>query len=279
MDRKPDPGQAERVGRELAASLSLERPIAFLDLETTGTDTRADRIVEISIVRVEPDGTVRERTELIDPGMSIPAASTAIHGISDDDVATAPTLLDIGGELLDLLSGCDLAGYNVLNFDLPVLKVEFRRVGLRFDWENAAVVDAFAIFRRQERRDLGAAYRFYVGGEMPYAHAAAGDVLATMEVLGGQLRRYDDLPRDPAAMQGFCREPDWVDDDGKFRWRDGEVVFGFGKHIGKPLVHVVNADSDYLSWMLGADFAVSTKSLVEDALRGIYPVPPADLVP
>lgn len=193
---------------ELARRLELEQALVFLDLETTGLDPARDRIVELAVARVETDGRVTELTSLVDPGVQIPRPSARVHGIRDEDVRGAPTFPELAGRLARLLRGADAAGYNVERFDLPLLRAELRRAGLSEDWADCRVVDACGIFKRMERRDLSAAYRFYRGGEPAAPHTAAGDVAATMEVLIGQLDRYPDMPRTVDHLDAFWRPPE-----------------------------------------------------------------------
>lgn len=196
-----------RTAAELARALGLATPLVFLDLETTGLDPAADRIVELSLVRVEPDGAVEPLSTLVDPGVPVPLASSAVHGIVDADLGGAPTLPELASRVARTLRGADLAGYNLVRFDLPLLRAEMARAGIPLAIDEARVIDASVIFRRMERRDLEAAYRFYVGGEPGGAHTAAGDVAATMEVLLGQLRRYPELPRRVDELAVFCEPP------------------------------------------------------------------------
>lgn len=193
------------LARELAQELGLERPLVALDLESTGLDPRADRIVEISLARIEPGGDVESLNTLVFPGLPMPPGAERIHGISDADVAEAPTFADVAAKVARLLRGADLAGYNLLRFDLPLLSAELNRAGLSLEREGRRIVDACAVFKRKERRNLAAAYRFYCGRDLRDPHTAAGDVIATLEVLAGQLRRYSDLPRDVDGLDWFAR--------------------------------------------------------------------------
>lgn len=203
---RPRPGAPDVAGaaRALARALSLSTPLVFLDLETTGLDPRTDRVVELSLARVDPGGRVDTLSTLVDPGVPVPPATSAIHGIADPDVRGAPTLAELASRVARRLRGADLAGYNLSRFDLPLLRAELSRSGIDVVWDGARVIDASVIFRRMERRNLEAAYRFYVGGPLPSAHTAAGDVAATMEVLVAQLQRYPELPRQVAELAVFC---------------------------------------------------------------------------
>ena len=274
IGRDLEAGRLQAVAERLLHSMGLRRPLAFLDLEATGIDTRNDRVLELSIARVEPDGKLEFRSWLINPGRKIPPASTRIHGISDAEVATAPSFGDISNEVATLMEDCDLGGYNLRRFDLPMLRAEFSRCGRGFDWEKVNVIDVYTIFCKRERRDLSSAYRFYCDRQMSSAHSAAADMLVSMEVLAGQFSRYDDLPREAALLQEFCRDPEWADNDGRLLWRAGELVFAFGKHAGTRLATVATKDRDYLYWMLDSDFPPSTVKLIEGALEGRIPPPP-----
>jgi DNA polymerase-3 subunit epsilon len=252
------------------AELELTRPIICFDLETTGVDPGTDRIVQISILRVEPDGSREVRTRKINPERPIPAEATAVHGIRDEDVADAPTFRRVARGLLDLLEGADLAGFNVARFDIPLLEREFRDCGLTLGLERRRIVDAMAIFHRMEPRDLSAATRFYLGREHIGAHDAEADVAASFDVLEAQLERYEELPRSVEALDAWIRRiPDnAADQSGKFVHEGGRVVFNFGKHKGKPLSEVAATAPDYLQWILGTDFPEDAKRFVREALDG-----------
>ena len=254
-------------------NLRLDRPLVVFDLETTGTDPATDRIVEISGLRIAPDGTRQVKTRRLDPERPIPAGATAVHGITDDDVRGAPTFRQIARSLLEWLDGADLAGFNILRFDVPLLEREFRDCGLDLALAGRRVLDAMAVFHRKEPRDLTAAVRFYLAREHAAAHSAEADVEAAAEVLDAQLARYPDLPRGAAELHAWMRggRPDGVDSRGKFVWRDGEAVFAFGKHQGAPLRQVAAEARDYLEWILGTDFPEDAKGIVAAALRGRFP--------
>lgn len=256
--------------------LQLQRPLVFFDLETTGIEVQQDRIVEICVIKVMPDGERLSRSRRINPEMPIPPEATAIHGITDQDVADQPTFRQVARSLYDFLADCDLAGYNIIRFDVPLLVEEFKRVDMDFSVENRNLVDACVIFHRKESRDLAAALRFYCNEEHVDAHGAESDVLATIKVLEGQLERYDDLPADAAALAEFCnqRKSDWVDRDGKLRWRNGEVVLAFGRQKGTSLRELAENNSGYLSWIVGSNFSTEIKQIVAAALEGNFPTPP-----
>jgi DNA polymerase-3 subunit epsilon len=247
------------------AHLILGRPLVVLDAETTGLDPQADRIVELAVLRVGPGGSRDALTLRFDPGVPIPPAATAVHGITDEDVAGAPRFAELAADLLAFLGGCDLAGFGLKRFDLPLLCAEFRRAGLSLPLAGRAVLDVLEIYHARHPRTLAAAVRRYCGREHAGAHGAGADVVATAEVLDSMLGHYGDLPRWPAELHRHLR-PDAVDVAGNFRLVDGEVRFAFGRHRGRPLGAVAEAAPDYLRWMLKAGFLDDAKGLVRDAL-------------
>jgi DNA polymerase-3 subunit epsilon len=250
-------------------NLPLERPLIFFDLETTGVDPRSDRIVEIGLIRLSPDGSREVRTRRINPECPIPAGASAVHGIHDADVKDEPTFRQIARGLLEWLEGADLAGFNVRRFDLPLLDREFRDCGLDLGASARKVVDAMTIFHRKERRDLTAAVKFYLDREFEDAHSAEADIQATMDILDAQLGRYDDLPRSVDELDVWTHPVrDAVDSAGKFVRRNDEVVFAFGKHQGRPLKDVAEKERGYLEWIVGTDFPDDAKTLVRQALSG-----------
>lgn len=256
--------------------LQLTRSLALFDLETTGTDPRSDRIVEVCVVRIEPDGRREARTRRLNPERPIPPGATAVHGITDADVADEPTFRQVARSLLDFLADADLGGFNVGRFDVPLLDREFRDCGMDLGLADRRVVDAMTIFHRKEPRDLSAAVRFYLGRDHDGAHAAEADVMATLDVLDAQLERYDDLPRTVDELDAWSRRvpPGAVDSAGKFVWVAGEVAFAFGKHQGVALREVLRRAPDYLDWILQSDFPPDAKRVVQDAREGRWPEPP-----
>jgi DNA polymerase-3 subunit epsilon len=247
-------------------NITLERPLAVLDLETTGTDAQKDRIIEISVLKLLPDGQPQHRTRRLNPGIPIPAAATAIHRITDADVAGEPRFEQVAAGLLAFLDGCDLCGFNLKQFDLRLLYAEFSRAGRTLTLEGRAILDPMEIFHRQEPRDLAAAVRTYLGREHDAGHSAAADVLATALVLDAMLARYPDLPRSVAGLHQHFTDADDVGSDGFFRRVEDTVRFVKGKHRGLSLAAVAIASPDYLEWMLGQDFFPDTKAVVRDAM-------------
>ncbi len=234
--------------------IELDRPLIFLDLETTGLSISEDRIIELAIMRLSPQGDVLERVRRFNPGIPIPEEAFAVHGISDEDVAGEAPFAARAKALHELLDPCDLAGFNIRRFDVPMLLAEFRRAGIDFDVRSRKLIDVQLIFHHQEPRDLSAAARFYLEREHQEAHTAIGDIRTTAAVLAAQLDRYEDVPNDLAGLHDYC------DTIRKFetaleRWfgeRDGGLVFRRGKHRGEALDQVALEKPDYLHWMLGA---------------------------
>ena len=247
--------------------LTLDRPLVVFDLETTGTDPAQDRIVEIGVLRIEPDGERLLRTRRINPERAIPQEASAVHGIHDEDVRDEPTFKQVARSLLDLLEGADLAGFNVRRFDVPLLDREMRDCGLDLGLGGRRIVDAMTIFHRKEPRDLSAAVRFYLGREHEGAHGAEVDLTATLDVLEAQLERYEDLPRSVEELDVWTKpRPDAIDEAGKFVRRGDDVVFAFGKHKGRSLRDVAGQAPNYLDWILGSDFPEDAKQLVREVL-------------
>ena len=245
--------------------LKLKRPIVFLDLETTGVDPAKDRIVEISLVKVQPDGSKEVKTRRINPGMPIPPESTAIHGIADDDVKDEPRFEQIAKSLAAYMEGCDLAGYNSNRFDIPVLAEEFLRAGVDVDLKKRRFIDVQNIFHKMEQRTLVAAYRFYCDRELEGAHSAEADTLATYEVLKAQLDRYDNLENDIDFLAEFSTRNESADYAGRILYNEkGEEVFGFGKYRGRSVAEVFRAEPSYYAWMMNGDFPLYTKKVITE---------------
>ena len=241
--------------------LKLKRPIVFLDLETTGVDPAKDRIVEISLVKVQPDGSKEVKTRRINPGMPIPPESTAIHGIADDDVKDEPRFEQIAKSLAAYMEGCDLAGYNSNRFDIPVLAEEFLRAGVDVDLKKRRFIDVQNIFHKKEQRTLVAAYKFYCDKNLEDAHTAEADTRATYEVLKAQLDRYSDLQNDIAFLADYSSFSKNVDFAGRMVYDDNGVeVFNFGKYKGMSVAEVLKKDPGYYSWILNSDFTLNTKA-------------------
>lgn len=241
--------------------LNLQRPIVFFDLETTGVQITRDRIVEISILKISPDGERETKTRRINPEMPIPAEASAVHGITDADVADCPTFAQVARSLYAWLEGCDIAGFNSNRFDVPMLVEEFLRAGVAVDFDDRHFVDVQTIFHKMERRTLEAAYKFYCDKTLENAHSAEADTLATFEVLEAQLDRYpDDLKNDIPALAEFSTHGRRVDFAGSLAYNDkDEIVINFGKYKGVPVKEVFRKDSGYYNWVMGAQFPLETK--------------------
>ena len=253
--------------------LALERPLIVFDLETTGTDPRRDRIIEMAAVKLWPDGRREEKTKRFNPQIPIPKEASAVHGIYDKDVAHEPPFGKVARGprgVAAYFAGCDLAGYNIIHFDIPMLMAELERAGERLDISQVSVVDAFRIFRIREPRDLSGAMRFYCGKEHGEAHEALGDVLATLDVLEAQLNRYRDLPSTPRALDAAVRDPEEVDRRGKLKWVDGEVAVNFGRHKGKTLRYLAREEPDYIRWMIDNSVVDEGIHHLHDALLGHF---------
>ena len=244
--------------------LNLKRPIVFFDLETTGVDTSKDRIVEISMIKVMPDGSKDVKTRRVNPEMPIPAEATAVHGITDEDVKNEPTFAQIAKSLAQFIEGCDFGGFNSNRFDLPMLVEEFLRAGVDVDFKKRKFVDVQNIFHKMEQRTLVAAYKFYCDKELTDAHSAEADTKATYEVLMAQLDRYpDDLKNDMGFLSEFSSFTRNVDFAGRIVLNDkGQEVFNFGKYKDMPVIEVFRRDPGYYSWILQGDFALNTKQVL-----------------
>lgn len=250
-------------------SLLLKRPLAVIDLETTGTNVASDRIIEIAIIKVFPDKTTQSKVKRINPGMPIPAGSTAIHGIKDEDVKDAPTFKQAAHELKQFMDNCDLAGYNSNRFDIPLLVEEFLRADIEFDVSKRKFVDVQRIFHLMEKRTLGAAYKFYCDKLLENAHSAEADALATYEILEAQLGRYEQLQEDIDSLADFTKEEDYIDFARRLMMQGGQEVFNFGKYKGRPVRDVLKAEPQYYDWMMKADFPLNTKQKLTEIFHNM----------
>ncbi len=250
--------------------LNLKNPLIFFDLETTGIDIVKDRIIEISYVKVFPNGKEESKTMRINPGMPIPPASTAIHGITDDDVKDCPLFKNVAKQLAAQIEGCDLAGYNSNRFDIPLLAEEFLRAGVDIDLTRRKFIDVQTIFYKMEQRTLAAAYKFYCQKSLENAHTAAADTMATYEVLKAQLDRYPELKNDVTFLSEFSSFTNNVDFAGRMVYNEkNQEVFNFGKYKGRLVEEVLKQEPAYYSWMMNGDFPLNTKQkLTEIKLRG-----------
>lgn len=239
--------------------LQLTRPLAIIDLETTGVNLGTDRIVEIAVVKVLPDGKKMVKRKLINPEVPISQASSDIHGITNEMVKDAPTFRAVANELKQFLDNCDLAGYNSNRFDIPMLVEEFLRIGMDFDGRGRKLLDVQKIFHMMEQRTLSAAYRFYCNKELEGAHGAEADASATWEVLVAQIVKYPQLGTNIETILKFIGEEQVVDFARRFVLENGVEVFNFGKYKGKAVADILKAEPQYYDWMMKGDFPLHTK--------------------
>ena len=243
--------------------LKLSKPICFFDLETTGIDITKDRIVEISILKVYPNGNKESKTWLVNPTLPIPKAASDVHGITDERVAGEPTFKELAKQIHNMIKDSDLAGYNSDRFDIPLLAEEMLRAEVDFDLGNRVSVDVQTIFHKMEQRTLSAAYKFYCGKDLIDAHTASADTNATYEILKAQLDRYDSLENNIKKLSEFTYRKQIADFAGFIGYNDkGEEIFTFGKHKGKRVEDIFDEEPGYFGWLLGADFPLYTKKIL-----------------
>lgn len=253
-----------------AAKLNLSKPLAFFDIESTGVDFVKDRIVEISILRIETDGSKATKTMRLNPTIPIPIEASNVHGIYDEDVITCPAFKDKAQELFDFLNPCDLAGFNSNRFDVPMLLEEFIRAGLSFSIDNRALIDVHRIYTHFEKRTLEAAYQFYCEKTLENAHSAEADTLATYEVLVAQLHKYaPELKSDVRFLHDFSNEERFIDSGRRLVYISGKPCFNFGKYKGKSVEEVLRTDPGYYNWMMNGDFAQHTKQKMTEIKNSI----------
>ena len=245
--------------------LNLKNPIVFFDIESTGLNVATDRIVEISIVKINPDGSEEIKTRRINPTIPISPEAQKVHGISDEDVKNEPTFAQIAKSLAKWMEGCDIAGYNSMKFDIPLLSEEFLRADVDFDFRKRQLVDVQNIFHKMEQRTLTAAYKFYCQKDLENAHSAEADTLATYEILKAQLDKYPDLQNDVKFLAEFSTKSKFVDYAGRIVYNEKDVpVFNFGKHKGRAVTDVLKAEPSYYSWMMNGDFTRDTKKVLTE---------------
>ncbi|MEH6535599.1 MAG: exonuclease domain-containing protein [Psychroserpens sp.] len=243
--------------------LNLTKPICFFDLETTGINITNDRIVEISILKVHPNGKEEIYTQRVNPTIPIPPEVTLVHGISDVDIADKPTFNEISKEVYSMIKDCDLGGFNSNRFDIPLLAEEMLRAEVDFDMKGTQSIDVQTIFHKMEQRTLGAAYKFYCDKSLDNAHSAEADTIATYEVLKAQLDRYDDLENDAKFLAEFSSRKKFADFAGFIAFnKDDKECFSFGKHKGKLVTEVLEKEPGYFGWLLNADFPLYTKKVL-----------------
>jgi DNA polymerase III subunit epsilon len=252
--------------------ISLDKPLVIFDLETTGLSMNLDRIVELAYLKIMPDGKVVKGDMLLNPEMSIPKEASEIHGITDEEVKDKPTFKEKAQELFEVFKDSYYGGFNVIGYDLPMLKQEFLRAGLDFDYANARIIDSKTIYHFMEPRTLSAAYKFYLKKEHKDAHGALADVEAAAAVLEKQLERYKETRDWDFIYKIHHASSDrFVDNDRKFYWRGGEAYFAFSKYKDRSLAEIVEKDQGFLEWILGADFSEETKDIIRKALVGELP--------
>jgi len=243
--------------------LKLTKPICFFDLETTGTNVAKDRIVEISILKVFPNGNKESKTWLVNPEMEIPAEVIAIHGISNEKIANEPTFNALAPKIYEMIKGCDLGGYNSNRFDIPLLAEELLRADIDFDMKSQASVDVQTIFHKMEQRTLSAAYKFYCDKDLEGAHGAEADTNATYEVLKSQLDKYEGLENDMSWLSKYSERRKFADFAGFIAFdKKGQEVFAFGKYKGKHIEKVLEEEPGYFGWIQNADFPLYTKKIL-----------------
>lgn len=244
-------------------NLKLNKPFCVFDLETTGVNIGRDRIVEICIMKVNPDGSRETKTWRVNPEMPIPAEASAVHGITNEDVKDAPVFREIAGKVMEMINGTDLGGFNSNRFDVPLLAEELLRAGIDFDLSKFKLVDAQTIYHKMEPRNLSAAYRFYCGKDLINAHSAEADVTATFEVLDAQVGKYDELPKDVVGLSEFSYHNKFADLAGFIGYdNSGEEIFTFGKYKGQKVREIFKKDIGYYGWIQNADFPLYTKKVL-----------------
>jgi DNA polymerase-3 subunit epsilon len=246
-------------------NLELKKPIIFFDLETTGVNIATDRIVEISILKVFPNGNKESKTWLVNPEIEIPAEATAIHGITNEKVVTEPTFKELAATVNTIIEGCDLAGFNSNRFDIPLLAEELMRAGIDFDMKNRKAIDVQVIFHKKEQRTLSAGYQFYCGKTLEDAHSAEADTNATYEILLAQLDKYDDIENSVAALSEYSTHGERADFTGFVLFNDDKKeIFSFGKYKGRTVEEVLIENPGYHAWMQNADFPLYTKKVLKE---------------
>lgn len=245
-------------------NLNLTKPIVFFDLETTGVNIATDRIVEISILKVFPNGNKESKTWLVNPEIEIPQGATDVHGITNEKVVTEPTFKELAGKVSEMIAGCDLAGFNSNRFDIPLLAEELMRAGIDFDMQDRKAIDVQVIFHKKEQRTLGAGYQFYCGKELEGAHGAEADTNATYEILLAQVDKYDDIGNSVDALSEFSTHGKRADFAGFILMNEeNEEIFSFGKYKGRTVEEVLTENPGYHNWIQNADFPLYTKKVLK----------------
>ena len=253
-------------------TLNLKKPIVFFDLETTGINIAKDRIVEISILKILPNGNKESKTWLVNPEMEIPKEASDIHHITNERVVTEPTFNELAQQVSEMIEGCDLAGFNSNRFDIPLLAEEMLRAEVDFDMKDRVAIDVQVIFHKKEQRTLGAGYKFYCDKELVDAHSAEADTLATYEILLAQLDKYEDLENDVASLSEYSVHQKRADMAGFIMFDDAEdETFSFGKYKGQKVKDVLNRDKGYFNWIQKADFPLYTKKVLKEIKERMSP--------
>src|SRR5690349_19541462 len=248
-------------------SLTVSRPLAIIDLETTGVNVATDKIIEIAIVKLLPNGTTINKRKLINPQVAIPQSSSDVHGITNEMIKDAPTFKQVANEIKQFLDNCDLGGYNSNRFDIPMLVEEFLRAGLEFSMEGRKLIDVQKIFHSMEQRTLAAAYKFYCNKALTNAHSAEADAMATLEILHAQVVRYPEIGITIESILNCIGEEDCVDFARRMILVDGIEIFNFGKHKGKAVAEVLKTEPQYYDWMMKGDFPMNTKQKLTEILN------------
>ena len=252
--------------------LKLEKPIIFFDLETTGINIAKDRIVEISILKVLPNGNKESKTWLVNPEMEIPKEASDIHGITNEKVVTEPTFNELALKVSEMIEGCDLAGFNSNRFDIPLLAEEMLRADVDFDMKNRVAVDVQVIFHKKEERTLSAGYQFYCGKSLENAHSAEADTMATYEILKAQLDKYDDVENNINYLSEYSTFKKRADFAGFIQFdEDDDEIFTFGKYKGQKVAEILKKDKGYFSWIQNADFPLYTKKVLKEIREKVFP--------
>lgn len=248
-------------------SLTVSRPLAIIDLETTGINVATDKIIEIAIVKLLPDGTTLNKRKFINPQVPIPKSSSDVHGITNEMVKDAPVFKQVANEIKQFLDNCDLGGYNSNRFDIPMLVEEFLRAGLEFSIEGRKLIDVQKIFHSMEQRTLAAAYKFYCNKALTNAHSAEADATATLEILHAQVVRYPEIGLTIESILNCIGEEDCVDFARRMILVDGIEIFNFGKHKGKSVAEVLKIEPQYYDWIMKGDFPMNTKQKLTEILN------------
>jgi len=256
--------------------MKIVNPLIVFDLETTGVWIEKDKVIEIALIKLSPDGKREVFHKKVNPGIPIPAVVTELTGIKDVDVQESPPFKDIANEILEFIGDADFGGFNVARFDLPLLRREMSDAGVKFDWAHKKVFDAQKVYHLNEKRDLTAAYQFYCQKNLEDAHSALADTEATLEILQSQVHKYGEGKEEISVLEAFdyAKRTEFFDDERKFRWWNGKLYMMFGKYARQHcLQDVVKRDRGYLEWILSAKFSEDIKILIEDALKGKFPTP------